>query len=382
MTFSCGVEERMIEEIYININPLQTGGRTTAETRKAVFSWIDGYSVCDSCKGALRITDKPPIRKFLEDVSEFLGMSDVVLTNGAREAKFAIMHSLTKPGDWMVVDGNAHYSTLVAAERNSLNVSMVPSKGYPTYEVVPEKYSNTIEEVIKKTGKKPALAVLTHVDGNYGNVVDAKKVSKICHEYDVPLLLNAAYSSGRMPVSGKKVGADFIVCSAHKSWAIGGGNGGILAVSKEYEKEIIRFSKDFPVKLIENIGCSMRSSSVVALISAFPHIKERVKRWEDEVKKFQYVAKELSEKEGFKVLGKLPKEHDLITVETPGYDKIAKTHKRRGYFLAKELKKKGIVGIKPGRTKMFKFSTYGLSRDQIKYLVESFLEILEKHENR
>ena len=47
------LELRDREESFINLNPLQTGGKTTPEARKAVISYIDGYSICDWCKGAL-----------------------------------------------------------------------------------------------------------------------------------------------------------------------------------------------------------------------------------------------------------------------------------------------------------------------------------------
>ena len=379
MTFSCGVSERMVEELYLNINPLQTAGKTHAETRKAIFSWIDGYAVCDACKGSLRTTDKPPIRQFLADVSLFLGMDDAMLTNGAREAKYAVIHSLASPGDWIVVDGNAHYSTLVAAERNRIEVVKTETSGSPTYEVLPEHFAAAIDVETDRRGRPPALAVVTHVDGNYGNVVDAKAIARICHDRSVPVLLNTAYSTGRMPVSGSDLGVDFMACSAHKSWATGGGNAGILALSEEYRDRVLRFSVQNPIKPLENLGCSTRGSAIVALISAFPYIRERVARWDDEVRHAQEFVDTLLSSGGFSLMGTAPKQHDLIALETPCFDEIAKTHKKKGYFLAKDLKKKGIVGIKPGRTKRFKLSTFGLSDEQARYLAETFIEIKEQY---
>ena len=47
--------------------------------------------------------------------------------HGAREGKFAVMHALCKPGDTIVIDGNAHYTTHVAAERAGLNMVEVPN---------------------------------------------------------------------------------------------------------------------------------------------------------------------------------------------------------------------------------------------------------------
>jgi len=369
------VGDRMIEELYLNINPLQTAGKTYADTRKAVFAWMDGYAVCDACKGSLRTMDKPPIRAFLSEVSDFLDMDDAMLTNGAREAKFAVIHSLCKEGDWIVADGNAHYSTMVAAERNNIAVELTDTAGHPTYSIGPDNFKQTIEKGTEKHGRPPALAILTHVDGSYGNVLDAKAISKVCHGEDVPVLLNTAYSTGRMPVKGKSLGVDFMACSAHKSWATGGGNAGLLALTDEYRDKVLRFSKENPIKPLEILGCSTRGSEVVALITAFPHIKERVENWDVEVKHAQYAVKALLDSGGFELMGEQPKQHDLIAIETPAYDEIAKRHKKKGYFLAKELKKRGIIGIKPGRTKKFKFSTFGLTDEQLEYLVKTFIDI-------
>lgn len=382
MTFSCGVPERMVEELYLNINPLQTAGKTHAETRKAIFSWIDGYAVCDACKGSLRTMDKPPIRAFLADVSAFLGMEDAMLTNGAREAKFAVIHSMTEPGDWIVADGNAHYSTLVAAERNRVDVVRTATAGAPTYEVTPEHFAEALDTAEDARGIPPALAIVTHVDGSYGNVVDAAGIAKVCHDRGVPVLLNTAYSTGRMPVSGKELGVDFIACSAHKSWATGGGNAGILALSGAYRDRVLRYSVDNPVKPLETLGCSTRGSAVVALIAAFPYVRERVTHWDREVAHAQMIVKMLEDAGGFSILGTRPKRHDLIAMETPAYDEIAKTHKKRGYFLAKDLKACGIVGIKPGRTKQFKFSSFGLTDDQARYLAETFIDIKDRYDTR
>jgi len=365
------------EEEYININPLQTGGRTYPETRKAIISYIDGYSTCDWCKGALGITDKPPIREFLDEVSKFLGMDYTMLTNGCREAKFAVLHALTNPGDSVVIDGNKHYTTYVAAERARVRIYEVPSNGYPEYRIKPEDYVTVIENVKKETRLLPKLVFLTHVDGNYGNLVDAEKVAEICKEYNVPFLLNTAYSSGRMPVNGKKIGADFIACSGHKSWAAGGGNIGLLSVSEQWKDKAIEYSKKYKVKPIEIIGCSSRGSSTLALMASFPHVKERVKYWDKEVENSRWLMKEL-EAIGINQLGVKPTEHDLNFVESEKLFKISETHKKKHFYLYYELKDRGIVGIKAGLTKNFKFSTYGKTKEQIKHISWAFKDIVEK----
>lgn len=43
------IETRSREELFININPIQPGGRLTPEAMKAVIAYGDGYSTCDWC---------------------------------------------------------------------------------------------------------------------------------------------------------------------------------------------------------------------------------------------------------------------------------------------------------------------------------------------
>jgi len=58
------IEARDVEEMYINIDPIQAGGRLTADAMKAAISFGDGYSVCDNCRNPQdSITSRnPPLR--------------------------------------------------------------------------------------------------------------------------------------------------------------------------------------------------------------------------------------------------------------------------------------------------------------------------------
>lgn len=372
-----GMEVREREEDCVNINPLQTAGRTYPETRKAVTAYVDGYSVCDWCKGDLCTIEKPPVKAFLDDAASFLGMDAAMLTNGAREAKYAVMHNLTGSGDAVVMDGNKHYTTYVAAERAGLKIFEVPSSGHPEFRIDPQGYAQAFEQVKKETGGLPKLAVLTHVDGNYGNVVDAGAVGKVCREYQVPYLLNTAYSSGRMPVDGKSYGADFISCSGHKSWAAGGGNIGLLAVTSQWVDKVLAHSEQYKVKPLEILGCSTRGSATIALLASYPRVKERVKEWGKEVEAARWLMGEL-ESLGLTQLGTKPTSHDVNFIESDVLYEISKTHKRKNFYLYNELKKRGVIGIKAGLTKHFKLSTYGKSQKQLEHVAWAFKDIIEK----
>ncbi|WP_410508769.1 O-phospho-L-seryl-tRNA:Cys-tRNA synthase [Methanosarcina hadiensis] len=364
----------------INIDPLQTGGLLTEAAKQALVEWGDGYSVCDFCGGVLDLIKKPPIHDFVHQaLPEFLGCDEARVTNGARESKFAVMHSVGKPGDWIVLDGLAHYSSYVAAERAGLNIKAVPHAGSPEYYLDPEGYGRAIEEVIKESGKPPALALVTYPDGSYGNVPDAKKIASVCHEYDVPLLLNGAYCVGRMPVSAKEIGADFIVGSGHKSMAASGPVG-VLGVSKEYAPVVFRKSAHNKVKEVELLGCTARGATVMTLMASFPEVVKRVRNWDQEVGNACWFSSRL-EGMGFIQRGQRPHSHDLMFFEAPGFYEISEKVKNGRYFLYKELKSRNIHGIKSGLTKYFKLSTFGLGKEKLGIVADAFEDILKKYED-
>ncbi|PJA22387.1 O-phospho-L-seryl-tRNA:Cys-tRNA synthase [archaeon CG_4_10_14_0_2_um_filter_Archaea_38_6] len=361
-------ELRVVEEDFINLNPLQTGGRTTPDVRKAVNSFIDGYSVCDWCLGDVNTIKNPDIQGLRDDIGKFLGADEVILTNGCREAKYAVMQAVCKKGGKVLADVNRHYSTDVAAELAGLKMEFVQNSGSPEFKIRAEDYAKRIDEV------SPDLVLLTHVDGNYGNVADAAKVGAICRKKGVPFILNAAYSAGRMLVDNKKIRADFIACSGHKSWAVGGGNIGLLGVNNDFKDKVLKRSSEYKNKILGILGCSARGSSAVALLNSFPSVKKRVKDWGKEVKNAQWFANKMLSINGVELIGENPHQHDLMQFSTPVFYEISQKHKKKGYFLYKFLEEKGVRGLKAGRTKNFKVSTYGLGMENLKYVFEVFRE--------
>ncbi|MCS7119252.1 MAG: O-phospho-L-seryl-tRNA:Cys-tRNA synthase [Archaeoglobaceae archaeon] len=358
----------------INIDPLQTGGKLTEEAKKALIEWGDGYSVCDYCTGRLEEIKSPPIYDFIhKTLPDFLGCDVVRITTGAREAKFAVMHSLAKKDAWIVLDSNAHYSSYISAERAGLNIAEVPNSGYPDFLITPEKFGEVVEEAGKKG--EVVLALITYPDGNYGNLPKVRKIARLCQDYDVPLLVNAAYAIGRMPVKLKEIGADFIVGSGHKSMASSGPIG-VLGMKSEWEEKILRKSSRFKNKEIELLGCTARGVSIMTMIASFPSVKERVKNWDEEVEKARYFSSRMEELSIIQ-LGEKPHNHDLMFFHAENLYDISKKMRDGRFFLYKELKRRCIHGIKPGLTRFFKLSTYGLSKEEIEIVLRAFREIID-----
>ena len=380
------IETRSREELFININPIQPGGRLTPEAMKAIIAYGDGYSTCDWCrKFRLDKITRPPILDFHVELAKFLGMDEARVVPGARRGFQAVVSSLIEKGDSVIVSALAHYTEFLAVEAARGVVKEVPlnEKNIVTGENTAQK----IEQVKKETGALPKLIMIDHFDYMLGNEHDVYGIAKVAKEYGIPFLYNGAYTIGVMPVNGKKIGADFLVGSGHKSFASPAPSG-IIATTEEWADKVFRTTqmvgdvtkRRFGIKEVEMLGCTLMGANLIAMMASFPAVRERVKRWDEEVRKGNYFIDEFLRIEGNKVSSEMPRKHTLTKVDTTGsFDKIARTHKRRGFFLSDELKEMRILGEFPGATRAWKLNTYGLTWDQIKYLAQAFQDIARKY---
>lgn len=383
------------QDQYINLQPIQRGGILPPESRKTLLSFGDGYSMCDFClKGRIDTIEKPAIGEFLQLFARWIDMDVSMPTGASRLAKKIIIQQLAMKVDpaikpILVVDALAHYSTYVAAESAGVEIVEVPHNGYPEFKIDPDKYAETIDQVLDDRNKQVIAALLTHADYLYGNVTSPEQIGKICKEKGVPFIVNGAYTVGIMPFSGRQCGADFVTASGHKSMASSGPIG-MLSYSAEYQDLLFPRSsikgnwsgRTFKSKITTLIGCpSVYGAPLATLMSSFAHVVERTKpdNWEREKENARLLADTLLRIEGVKMLGVQPHEHTLMQFETAPFMEVANNAPKKGFFLYNELKARGIVGIFPGMVKSMKLNTYGLTRAQVEYVGQSIIEIAEKY---
>ena len=305
---------------------------------------------------------------------------------GARRGFQAVTQSLVEKGDSVIVSALAHYTEFLAVEGAGGVVREVPLNEKNL--VTPDATAVRIEEVIRETGKTPSLVMMDHVDYQNANVHDIAGIARVAHQYDIPILYNGAYTVGIMPVDGKALGADFVVGSGHKSMASVAPSG-VLATTEEWGEKIFKTTamtgdltkRKFGIKEVQMLGCTLMGGTLLSMMASFPAVKERTLHWDEEVRRSNYFIDKLLSISGSRVLSEYPRKHTLTKVDTTGsFDIIAKTHKRRGFFLSDELSSRGIIGEFAGATRTWKLNTYGLSEKQVRYLAEVFIEIAEKYE--
>lgn len=387
MKIAGNIPIREVEENFINIQPIQAAGRLTAEAMKALIAYGDGYSTCDQCRKPFRLDKitKPPIAEFHSDLARFLNMDEVRVTPGARRAFQAVCLALADKGDTVLVSALGHYTEFLAVENAKATVREVPTNDRNI--VTGDSVAQKIEEVTREQGKSPVLTMLDHFDYSLANEHDIAGAAKAAHQYDVPILYNGAYTVGIKPVDGKALGVDFVVGSGHKSMASPAPSG-VFAATSEYADTVFSTTqmigdvtgRQFGVKEVQMLGCTLMGGNILAMMASFPTVKRRVQEWDECVTKSNYVVDALLGIKGNTCVSEYPRKHTLSKVDTTGsFDTVARSHKRRGFFLSDELKQRGIVGAFSGATRAWKLNTYGLSWDQIRYVVDAFKEIAGKY---
>jgi Sep-tRNA:Cys-tRNA synthetase len=385
----CGVnlETREVEELYINIDPIQAGGRLTTDAMKAIIAYGDGYSVCDNCRKPFRLDyiKAPPVDVFHRDLAAFVNMDAARVVPGARRGFQAVTGTYVEKGDPVLLSALSHYTEFLAIEsQGGIPLEVPKSKdNLITGDAAAEK----IEAVMREYDRTPPLLFIDHFDYQYGNEHQVKEVIRVAHQYDIPVLYNGAYTVGILPVDGRDLGADFVVGSGHKSMAAPAPSG-VLATTQERAGELFRTTtargdvteRTFGIKEVEMMGCTLMGVTLIGMMASFPQVKERVRHWEQELDNSRQVIDALLAIEGTRIVSEQPRKHTLTRVDTTGsLDRVAQKHKKRGFFFSSALREHGIAGLIPGATKVWKFNTYGLTRPQTEYLARTLVEIAREN---
>lgn len=97
---------------------------------------------------------------------------------------------------------------------------------------------NDIEDFKRKVKNAKLVSIVhtSNVDGTSNNV---QEMTKIAHEHDVPVLIDAAQSAPHKEINVKKLGVDFLACSGHKM--LGPSGIGVLYGKKEMLEQLNHF---------------------------------------------------------------------------------------------------------------------------------------------
>lgn len=141
------------------------------------------------------------------------------LINGSTCGILAAISASTQKGDKILVARNCHKAVYNAIFLRELS----PIYIYPKITDVKIQGKIESQQVKKALDKNPDVKAVIITSPTYDGIVsDVEEISKIVHNYDIPLIVDQAHGAhfgldDRMPESAIKLGADAVIVSVHKT---------------------------------------------------------------------------------------------------------------------------------------------------------------------
>ena len=132
----------------------------------------------------------------------------VVFTGNCTQGLNMAIHSLFSSGDAVAVSGFEHNAVMRPLTALGAGIRVAGKRLFD-----PEDTLRDFENTLKKGVKG---AVFTHCSNVFGYILPVKEMADLCHQYEIPFVLDAAQSAGTLPVSLKALGASFIAMPGHK----------------------------------------------------------------------------------------------------------------------------------------------------------------------
>ena len=132
----------------------------------------------------------------------------VVFTSNCTHGLNIAINTLVKPESHVVVSGFEHNAVTRPLHAIGAKLRVAGRRLFD--------WDDTLEAFYQALHQGVDAAVFTHVSNVFGYILPVEQMAAMCRERGVPFILDAAQSAGTIPVSLKKLGADFIAAPGHK----------------------------------------------------------------------------------------------------------------------------------------------------------------------
>ena len=132
----------------------------------------------------------------------------VAFTSNCTHGLNIAIRSLVKPGGRVVISGFEHNAVTRVLHSLGTETMVAGEKLFDRQDTL-ERFEDALKQ-------QPDAAVFLHVSNVFGYRLPAEELAALCRMYGVPFAVDAAQSAGTLPVSLKKLGANFIAMPGHK----------------------------------------------------------------------------------------------------------------------------------------------------------------------
>lgn len=132
----------------------------------------------------------------------------VVFTANCTHGLNLAIHSLVKPGSRVVISGFEHNAVTRPLFARGVQMIVAGRRLFDQADTL-TKFEDALKSGV-------SAAIFTHCSNVFGYILPVQEMAKLCRKYGVPFIVDAAQSAGALPVSLKKLGANFIAMPGHK----------------------------------------------------------------------------------------------------------------------------------------------------------------------
>lgn len=219
------------------------------------------------------------------------------------------MLAVAGPGEKLLLSRNAHKTVIAAVIVNGVEPIWVHPKFDTERHIAHPPEPDDVRRRLREHPDAKGMLLITPTD--WGTCADIRGVARVCHEYDVPLIVDEAWGAvlpfhPRLPPWGMDAEADLVVTSVHKM-------GGAVEQSSVFHLQYDRVSPEVLKQREDLLGTTSASSLVYAtmdgwrrqmveqgydLLEEALHRAERIRTAADELSGLRPMGQEIVD-EGF-----------------------------------------------------------------------------------
>jgi cysteine desulfurase/selenocysteine lyase len=156
-------------------------------------------------------------RKTVQQYIHAASSKEIIFTSGATESinlvASSFCRSQCKPGDEIILTTMEHHANIIPWQIQR-DITGIELKVVP----ITETGEIRLEDIEELISSKTKLISLAHVSNVLGTINPIAEVIRLGHNYNIPVLIDAAQSVPHIPLDVQALDCDFLVFSSHKMY--------------------------------------------------------------------------------------------------------------------------------------------------------------------
>lgn len=163
----------------------------------------------------LAIRASEEIYKCRSAIADYYNVQDtenVIFTNNCTTALNTVIKGILKPNGHAVISCLEHNAVVRPLEKlKNIGVS------YTKAQIFPGDDDKTMDSFRNAINDNTSLVICTHASNVFGFKLPVERITALCHQYNIPVCVDAAQTAGLLPLDLKDSKIDYLCAPGHKS---------------------------------------------------------------------------------------------------------------------------------------------------------------------